>query len=90
MRISRKLAFVLSIALLALSACGFDAVGCGPGEINTDGVCVLLETEDDIESSDPAEGGDPSTIPKIFQLSMNPTTMKALPVSHLSRMVWPG
>ncbi len=64
MHISRKLAFVLSIALLALSACGFDAVGCGPGEINTDGVCVLLETEDDIESSDPAETGDPSDDPE--------------------------
>ena len=58
MRLSRNLVFVLSMALLALSACGFDAVGCGPGEINIDGVCVLLETEDDLESTEPGGGGD--------------------------------
>ena len=50
MRLISNLVFVLSMALLALSACGFDAVGCGPGEIKDDGVCVLLETEDDLES----------------------------------------
>ena len=44
------------MALLALSACGFDAVGCGPGEINIDGMCVLLEPRMTLKAQTP--GGD--------------------------------
>ena len=57
MRLS-QIPMLICLCLLVLPACGFDAEGCGPGEIKADGMCVLLEPEDEVQSTDANEDDD--------------------------------